>query len=341
MIPVGLDEDHDLFKSTIFLRTQAEAYLSLSLLLDRCLLPSYRAVHLETDEQIFNSNYQRMHGYIWQLEPSTRPQQQLGPLHRGHPQQDAPGPPAALWGQDPARVGPQGRAGQVLQDVHPMQRRDRQPRLAGTPQPRVELARTARRLQQAVTQAHIRAGQEGQSRRGEGGGRPGAVWRQHLMARIWLPAVSINQGTIDASAPEWVPRANCEGVGAQTPVFAGRGGEWRAGGLLLCHAITPVKTIKEKEQLRWSYCEKADHWFFSKAGSNRPLKETAANPRCSTGRPCSSNHLGRDGLIRATFQKVGHVSRPSQLTIGGGRLLRPYPVHHEWLRRCLWCGREA
>ncbi|CEM13116.1 unnamed protein product [Vitrella brassicaformis CCMP3155] len=42
------------------------------------------------------------------------------------------------------------------------------------------------------------------------------------------------------------------------------------------------------------------------------------------------------------LEKVGHVSRPSQPTMGGGRLLRPYPVHHPgWLRRCVWCGREA
>ncbi|CEM01947.1 unnamed protein product [Vitrella brassicaformis CCMP3155] len=34
---------------------------------------------------------------------------------------------------------------------------------------------------------------------------------------------------------------------------------------------------------------------------------------------------------------VDHVSRPSQPTMGGGRPLRPYPVHHGWLRRCVWC----
>ncbi|CEM04469.1 unnamed protein product [Vitrella brassicaformis CCMP3155] len=71
-----------LFKSTILLRTQAEAYLSLSFLLDRCLVPSYRAVRLEADEQIFNWTYQRMHGTAtsgsWSRAPGPTP---LTPPH--------------------------------------------------------------------------------------------------------------------------------------------------------------------------------------------------------------------------------------------------------------------
>ncbi|CEL91612.1 unnamed protein product [Vitrella brassicaformis CCMP3155] len=31
------------------------------------------------------------------------------------------------------------------------------------------------------------------------------------------------------------------------------------------------------------------------------------------------------------LQRVGHVSRPSQATMGGGRPFRPYPVHHPWM----------
>ncbi|CEM34940.1 unnamed protein product [Vitrella brassicaformis CCMP3155] len=43
-------------------------------------------------------------------------------------------------------------------------------------------------------------------------------------------------------------------------------------------------------------------------------------------------------LICATFRGyVGHVSRPSQPTMGGGRLFRPYPVHHPWMAQAMTC----
>ena len=125
-----------------------------------------------------------------------------------------------------------------------------------------------RRLQQAVTQAHIRpggAGRAGQSRRGEGGGQLGAVGRQHLLARIWLPAVDLD---LAARPPRVLPetaaacsvhqpghhRRQCARVGVQDQLREVVLLEEVANSVQsdYCCAIAPVKTIKEKEQLRWA-----------------------------------------------------------------------------------------
>ncbi|CEM09713.1 unnamed protein product [Vitrella brassicaformis CCMP3155] len=269
MIPVGLDEDHDLFKSTILLRRPT------------CPSPScwtsYRAARLETDEQI-----------IFQLElpAHARPHLAAG---AGHPALPPTHRPSKEKKKIVARrdlldwpVSPQQQLGPAERDKCFSMSIPCSAEIANLDWlGHLSLVSNGSEHRDGSSKPSHKPtfGQEEQDRRDKPPGRgrgPTRCCSATASAHVWLPAVSINHGTIDASAPEWGPR------------------------------------------VKWSYCEKTDHWFFSKGDDSSWLIipfPHGMEPRLRRRRPIAALHplgqeKGRQTTTRALTLTVASHRTP-------------------------------